>query len=157
MEYSWAAACCFFAEADPDAEAWVRQRALAILKGNALAVAAGIRRRSTASKLVRSERAKADQCAKYLIDKADYLDYPTALASGWPIPTGIIEGACRYLVASGWTLPARAGASTEPKQCSSYEPYAPVMTSTPLALPSRTRTSTSAPVSLRQRRHPLAA
>jgi hypothetical protein len=26
------------------------------------------------------------------------LDYPTALAAGWPIATAIIEGACRHLV-----------------------------------------------------------
>jgi hypothetical protein len=26
------------------------------------------------------------------------LDYPTALARGWPIATGVIEGACRHLV-----------------------------------------------------------
>jgi hypothetical protein len=32
------------------------------------------------------------------VNKADYLDYPTALSSGWPIATGVIEGACRHLV-----------------------------------------------------------
>lgn len=37
-------------------------------------------------------------CANYLANKADYLDYPTALAAGWPIATGIIEGACRHPV-----------------------------------------------------------
>ena len=26
------------------------------------------------------------------------MNYPTALAGGWPIATGIIEGACRHLV-----------------------------------------------------------
>lgn len=99
LEYLWGAAWCFFTEADPDAEAWVRQRALAILEGNAREVAAGIRRRATAARLPKPKRAKADACAKYLTNKADYLDYPTALAAGWPIATGIIEGACRHLVA----------------------------------------------------------
>jgi len=99
LEYLWGAAWCFFAEGDPDAEAWVHQRALAILQGNAVQVAAGIRRRASATKLARPKRAKADECAKYLVNKACYLDYPTALASGWPIATGIIEGACRHLVA----------------------------------------------------------
>ncbi len=99
LEYLWAAAWCFFPEADPGAETWVRQRALAILEGHALAVAAGIRRRATAARLPKPKRAKADECAKYLANKAEHLDYPTALASGWPIATGIIEGACRYLVA----------------------------------------------------------
>ena len=34
----------------------------------------------------------------YLTAKAPYLDYPRALANGWPIATGVIEGACRHLV-----------------------------------------------------------
>lgn len=34
----------------------------------------------------------------YLIRKRPYLDYPTALERGWPIATGVIEGACRHLV-----------------------------------------------------------
>ncbi len=34
----------------------------------------------------------------YLTSKQPYLDYPKALASGWPIATGIIEGACRHLI-----------------------------------------------------------
>ena len=33
-----------------------------------------------------------------LLSKATYLDYPNALAKGWPIATGIIEGACRHIV-----------------------------------------------------------
>jgi len=99
LEYVWGAAWCFFTEGDPDAETWVRQRVLAILQGHAVQVAAGIRRRASAAKLARPKRAKADECAKYLVNKAKYLDYPTALAAGWPIATGIIEGACRHLIA----------------------------------------------------------
>jgi len=41
-------------------------------------------------------RADADTCATYLTSKASYLDYPTALHNGWPIATGVIEGARRY-------------------------------------------------------------
>jgi len=44
-------------------------------------------------------RVGADACAKYLTNKAAYLDYPTALTEGWPIASGVIEGTCRYLVA----------------------------------------------------------
>lgn len=98
LEYLWGAAWCFFTEADPAAEAWVQDRALAILDGKAREVAAGIRRRATARGLLATKRTNADACARYLVNKADYLDYPTALASGWPIATGIIEGACRHLV-----------------------------------------------------------
>ncbi|MGZ8801712.1 MAG: ISKra4 family transposase [Mycobacterium sp.] len=104
LEYLWDAAWCFFPEGDSDAEAWVRQRALAILDGHARKVAAGIRRRATASKLPPPKRRKADACATYLVNKAGYLDYSRALTAGWPIATGIIEGACRYLVADRMDL-----------------------------------------------------
>ena len=98
LEYLWGAAWCFFDEAEPAAEAWVRHRALAILAGKARQVATGIRRRASSKGLSPTKRTKADACARYLINKANYLDYHTALASGWPIATGVIEGACRHLV-----------------------------------------------------------
>ena len=34
----------------------------------------------------------------YLAAKQPFMDYPRALANGWPIATGVIEGACRHLV-----------------------------------------------------------
>jgi hypothetical protein len=51
-----------------------------------------------ASGLDTEKCAKADRCADYLHNKQPYLDYPTALVHGWPIGTGVIEGACRHLV-----------------------------------------------------------
>lgn len=76
----------------------MRDRALGILNAGAAQVAAGIRRRATTTGLPTTKRTKADACARYLVNKAPYLDYPTALAAGWPIATGVIEGACRHLV-----------------------------------------------------------
>ncbi len=98
LEYLWAAAWCFFAEGDRAAEEWVRDRALAVLGGKSREVAAGVRRRATAAGLATAKRRKADECARYLVNKAAYLDYPEALAAGGPIATGVIEGTCRYLV-----------------------------------------------------------
>src|SRR6266702_1566147 len=99
LEYCWKAAWSFFETGDPDAEDWVAARATKILEGKASQVAAGIRRRATTYGYTGSERDGADNCAAYLTAKAPYLDYATALAEGWPIATGIIEGACRHLVA----------------------------------------------------------
>ena len=99
LEYLWGAVWCFIAEGDTAAEAWVANRALAVLEGNARDVAAGIRRRASTERLSKQKRLKADACAKYLTNKADHLDYPTALAAGWPVASGVIEGTCRYLVA----------------------------------------------------------
>lgn len=98
VEYLWGAAWCFFDEGDPAAEAWVADKGLAILEGKAGIVAGAIRRKATYHRLDNKSRKKADDCARYLKNKAPYLDYPTALAKGWPIATGVIEGACAHLV-----------------------------------------------------------
>jgi len=98
LEYLWGAAWCFHQESDPAAEQWVHEKALAILEGKAGIVAAAIRRKATLLRLPEDKRAKADRAADYLLNKRPYLDYPTALQNGWPIATGVIEGACRHLV-----------------------------------------------------------
>ena len=92
------AAWSFFGKGEPAAEEWVADQARTILRGKAAQVAAGIRRRATTYGYSPAERAGADECARYLGNKKDYLDYATALAKGWPIATGIIEGACRHIV-----------------------------------------------------------
>ena len=98
LEYLWSSAWSFFAEGDPAAEAWITDKALAVLNGQASTVAASIRRKATCLGLDPRARDNADRCADYLLAKRDYLDYPNALANGWPIATGVIEGACRHLV-----------------------------------------------------------
>jgi hypothetical protein len=98
IEYIWAAAWCFHKEGDPAAEAWVRRHASAVLAGKATQVAGAIRRQATTAHLDSSQRAGADAAATYLTNKNAYLNYPTALEKGWPIATGVIEGACRHLV-----------------------------------------------------------
>jgi hypothetical protein len=98
LEYAWRAAWSFFEKGEPAAEEWVADQARKILCGKAGQVAAGIRRRATTYGYSPAERAGADECARYLDNKKDYLGYPAALANGWPIATGIIEGACRHIV-----------------------------------------------------------
>ena len=98
LEYLWSACWCFFQEGDPAAEQWVHEKALAVLEGKAGIVAAAIRRKATRLALESNKRQGADCCADYLLAKRPYLDYPTALKNGWPIATGVIEGACRHLV-----------------------------------------------------------
>ena len=98
LHYLWSAAWSFFTEADPAAEDWVDNKALEVLAGRASTVAAAIRRKATMLGLDDSARKNADTCADYLLAKTPYLDYPRALASGMPIATGVIEGACRHVV-----------------------------------------------------------
>jgi hypothetical protein len=98
LEYLWKAAYCFHADGTEEAEAWVQAHALALLKGKVSDVAAGMRRSATRKNLSQEEREPVDKCADYLLKNKTRFDYATALANGWPIATGIIEGACRHLV-----------------------------------------------------------
>jgi hypothetical protein len=98
LEYLWKAAWSFFDKGEPAAEEWVADQARKILHGKSAQVAAGIRRRATTSGYSPAERAGADEAARYLDNKKDYLGYATALEKGWPIATGVIEGAARWLV-----------------------------------------------------------
>lgn len=98
LEYVWRAAWCFFAEGDPAVEAWVAGHATRILAGRAGTVAAAIRRKATTNHLTPAQRRNVDVTAGYLMKLRPYLRYDQALAAGWPIATGIIEGACRHIV-----------------------------------------------------------
>lgn len=77
---------------------WVSRHLLEILRGNSSLVAAGIRRSATLRKLTAKQRQPIDKCADYLLKYREYLHYDQYLAAGLPIATGVIEGACRYLV-----------------------------------------------------------
>jgi len=100
LEYLWKVAWCFHPARGPAAETWVTTQALAILHGHAPAVIDLIRQLA-ASHPPRPggehERLIAVTLT-YLTNKQPYLDYPRALENGWPIATGVIEGACRHLI-----------------------------------------------------------
>jgi len=97
-EYVWKAAFAFHERGSEEAETWARERLAEILRGNSSQVAGGMRRSATLRGLTTSQRESVDDCADYLIKYAPYLRYHEYLAAGFPIATGVIEGACRYLV-----------------------------------------------------------
>src|SRR3990172_4174109 len=68
------------------------------LKGRAGYVAGGIARSATRRRLRRTKRKAADACVRYLLRHKAYLHYDTYLGAGFPIASGVIEGACRHLV-----------------------------------------------------------
>jgi hypothetical protein len=98
LEYLWKAAWAFHAARDRAAETWVGERLAEIVRGRSSSVAAGIRRSATLRGLSDLERAPIDDCADYLLKYREFLHYDRYLAKGYPIATGVIEGACRYLV-----------------------------------------------------------
>ena len=98
LEYLWKAAWCLHRAGDPAAEDWVAVKALAVLAGDSARAAAEITAEAETASLTATQRTGADACVRYLTGKDDYLRYDQALAAGWPIATGVIEGACRHLI-----------------------------------------------------------
>jgi len=98
VEYLWKAAYAFHPEGSKEAEAWVQQRFLRLLQGEHARVRENLRRNARARRLVGHARKVVARCIRYLKVLRSYLAYDAALAAGLPIATGVIEGACRYLV-----------------------------------------------------------
>jgi hypothetical protein len=98
LEYLWKAAYAFFPEGSAKAESWVQERALGVLSNNARNVAGGIRRSANHRKISDSAREAIDTCCDYLIKYAPLMNYCHYMNEGFPIATGVIEGACRHLI-----------------------------------------------------------
>jgi hypothetical protein len=99
LEYIWGAAWSLHAPGDPAAEDWVAVKALAVLAGGSDRAAAEIIAEADAASLTGSQQNGAAACVRYLTGKREFLRYDRALNAGWPIATGVIEGACRHLIA----------------------------------------------------------
>lgn len=98
LEYVWKAAYSFHAVGSKEAEEWVAERALKILRGEAVEVAGAMRQSATLHKLGSEKRKAVNKCADYLEKYEALLDYGVFLKQGLPIATGVIEGACRHLI-----------------------------------------------------------
>ena len=98
VEYVWQAAPVFHPARSPELECWAWTRVRSILEGKARQVAAAMRRAATVAGLSQDIRKPVDKCADYLVKYAPYLQYDRYLSAGYPIATGVIEGACRHLV-----------------------------------------------------------
>jgi len=97
-EYVWKAAFTFHPEGSKEAEKWVAGYLYDILNGRCGYVAGGMRRSATKRGLSKKKRVAIDRCANYLMKYRKMLRYDLFLEDGLPIATGVIEGACRYLV-----------------------------------------------------------
>jgi hypothetical protein len=103
LEYIWGAARALFGESNTKAEKWVADRLLALLTGRTGGeVARTILwwAARTGPGLSEAALAAIDNACNYLADRTRtrLMHYQKALEDGLPIATGVIEGACRYLV-----------------------------------------------------------
>jgi hypothetical protein len=94
----WRAAHVFYAEGSKEAEAFVRQRVLLVLQGKAASVIRGLRSLATRRGLTASKKKAVREICNYLTKNLERMRYDEYLAAGYPIASGVIEGACRHLV-----------------------------------------------------------
>ena len=94
----WEAAHLFHREGSKEASEFVRQRLLGILNGQAGYVIGGMRQMGTKQGLRGHKANKLRVLCNYLEKNRARMQYDDYLASGYPIASGIIEGACRHVV-----------------------------------------------------------
>ena len=94
----WEAAYLFHHEGSEEAASFVRDRLLRILRGEAGYVIGGLRQMGTKHGLRGHRLAKLTTLCNYLSKNLARMRYDEYLAAGYPIASGVIEGACRYVV-----------------------------------------------------------
>jgi hypothetical protein len=92
----WEAAHLFHAEGSDEATAFVRKQMLLVLKGKAKGVIDDLRQ--TGTKLPRAKAARLRKLCKFLEKNLHRMHYGRYLRAGYPIATGVIEGACRHVI-----------------------------------------------------------
>jgi hypothetical protein len=100
MERLWKAAWCLFEEATQKAQAerWVEDRLRMLLDGKVGLVIGGLRQTLTKRQLRGSRRKTMREVINYFDRNRGRMRYDEYLAAGYPIGSGVIEGACRHLV-----------------------------------------------------------
>jgi hypothetical protein len=94
----WDAAHQFYKPDSSEAEQFVRERVLRVLQGKTSSVIRGILRMASIRKLSKQRCAKLNEICNYFRNNLDRMRYDEYLRAGYPIATGVIEGACRHAV-----------------------------------------------------------
>jgi hypothetical protein len=98
LERLWAVAHCFHKEGSGEAKEFVERRLRDLLQGRVGYVISGLRRRLKAEKLSGQRRKVVRSALEYLGNNKGHMRYDEYLAAGYPIGSGVAEGACRHLV-----------------------------------------------------------
>jgi hypothetical protein len=94
----WDAAHVFPAEGSPQANTFVRERLLQVLRGQVGPVVRRLRSLGTARKIRGADRKRLRRACAYLKANEHRMRYDEYLRAGYPIATGVIEGACRHVI-----------------------------------------------------------
>ena len=77
---------------------WVKSHTLQMLSGQTDQLIAEFRHLAQQPNIRVVQRTQLEKTANYFERNLPFMDYPTYLSKGWPIASGVIEGACRHFV-----------------------------------------------------------
>ena len=98
LERVWGVAHCVHTEGSDEAEAYVEERLRELLEGRAESVIEEFRRCIARQHLRGNRRQVVKSAIEYLENNREHMKYDEYLAAGYPIGSGVAEGACRHLV-----------------------------------------------------------
>jgi len=97
-EYIWDAANAYLGEKHPERTNWVGKNLLEILSGKTGAVIATLESILENTSLSKAREKPIRTAIGYYNRNLPYMQYDRYLGKGWPIGTGVVEGACGHLV-----------------------------------------------------------
>jgi hypothetical protein len=98
-EYLWDVATVLLGEDDQKRLPWMIQHTRQLLaEEKTCAIIAEFRDLAAQSTTKACQREQLTKTANYFERNLPYMDYAAYLAHGWPIASGVIEGACRHFV-----------------------------------------------------------
>ena len=97
-EYLWDAANALLGETHPERNAWVREQLLQMLSGKTANVIQTLQELSQDPSLSPVQRQTLHTTIGYYQRNLPHMRYDQYLARGWPIGTGVVEGACGHLI-----------------------------------------------------------
>jgi hypothetical protein len=98
LERLWNAAHVFHTEGSTAAEEFVNGRLRMLLEGKVGGVIGGLRQMLKKHSLSGSKRRALNTVIGYFQNNREHMQYDKYLAAGYPIGSGVAEGACRHLV-----------------------------------------------------------
>jgi hypothetical protein len=97
-EYLWDVANSLLGESDEQRIEWMKSHTLQILSGQTEQLITEFRQLAQQPKTRVAQRTQLQKTANYFERNLPYMNYPIYLSKGWPIASGVIEGACRHFV-----------------------------------------------------------
>jgi len=97
-EYLWDVANVLLGEQHPHRLEWMADHTLKILSGQTEQVITSFQQMAQDQQYTAPQRTQLAKTAAYFHRNLPYMDYATYLKRGWPIASGVIEGACRHFV-----------------------------------------------------------